>query len=150
MVIVKSKLTGKFLHQHSGSANHFRFRKHLQVQDDKEFMATLPGTRRSHNYYIEPRTPGEKATARETHNRMYNAEPIEARRYASAGSALSSIGKWVGSSLAPEARKAQGIKDSRYVLPSYLEIHEIRGGNLCLVNYDDDDETKRRKEEDCK
>lgn len=137
MVIVKSKLTDKFLRQHSGSANHFSYKKHVQVQNDKEFMASLPKPRRSHNYYIEPRTEAEKAVSRERHNRMYDAEALEARRYANQGSALNSIGKW-------------NREKSKNVLPAYLEIHEIVAGNLCLVNSDDDEETKRRKKEDCK
>ena len=149
MVIVKSKLTGKFLRQHSDSANSFRRRKYYQVLEDKEFMASLPKTRRSHNHWIDPVTPGQKAINRETHDRMYDADAMEARRYTSAGSALSSIGKWIGSGLAPEARKGIEKRKAQHVLPEYLEIHEIVAGNLCLVNSDDDEETKRRKKEDC-
>ena len=137
MVIVKSKLTGKFLRQHSGSANHFNYKKHVQVRNDKDFMAGLPKPRRSHNYYIEPATEAEKAVSRETHNRMYDAEALEARRYANQGSALNSIGKW-------------NREKGKNVLPAYLEIHEIVAGNLCLVNSDDSEETKRRKKEDCR
>ena len=111
-------------------------------------MATLPPTRRSHNHYIEPATPTQKAISKEVHNRMYNADALEARRYASPGSALSSIGKWNGKTHFGKNR----VKDSEpvHTLPEYLELHEIVAGNLCLVNANDDDETKRRKEKECK
>jgi len=156
MVIIKSKLTGKFLKQHSGSANEFASNKRWQVRDDKKFMATLPPWRDSayspYYEYMCGKTSQEhsKAVNREVHNRMYCAEALEARRYATASSALTSIGKWNGGNLSVEGRKARNIKDEHYVLPEHLEIHEIVAGNLCLVNPDDDEETKRRKEKDCK
>jgi hypothetical protein len=149
MVIVKSKLTGKFLRQHSGSANNFSRKKHYQILRDKEFLADLPEDPFGYNFWIEPASDRQRAISRETHNRMYDAEALEARRFATPGSAISSIGKFVGSRFAPEARKARGIKTKQYALPEHLELHEIVAGNLCLVNADDDEETKRKKKKEC-
>ena len=89
-------------------------------------------------------------TRSEIHKRMYDAEPLEAGRYASPGSALSSIGKWIGSRKAPECRTKEELRTSRHVLPAHLEIHEIVAGNLCLVNPDDSEEIKRKKKKNCK
>lgn len=150
MIIVKSKLTGKFLRQHSGSANNFTRKKQWQVAADKEFVADLPEDPEGYNYWQDLPSERRKAINREAHNRMYNAEALEARRYTTASSALTSIGKFTGSLLAPETRKARGITTRQFALPEYLELHEIVAGNLCLVNPDDDEETKRRKKEKCK
>ena len=139
MVIIKSKLSGKFLRNHSGSANDFNRRIRWQVTGNKEFMFTLPPKIEEDKRWGYP-TPRRKAISKEVHMCMYNAEALEARRYASPGSALTSIGKWVG----------RGAEGSKYVLPEHLELHEIVAGNLCLVGPDDDEETKRRKEKNCK
>ena len=148
MVIVKSKITGKFLRQHSGSANAFSRKKHYQVMGDKKFTATLPPDPEGYNFYRDPTSERRKLINSEAHKRMYDADALEARRYASVGSALSSIGKWNGKSHfgRDKVKKSEPV----HVLPEYLEIHEIVAGNLCLVNPDDDDETKRRKEKECK
>lgn len=156
MVIIKSKLTGKFLRQHSGSTNAFSRNRRWKVCKDQKFLDTLPPlTDKEHDhvpysYSNEEPTERQKAIRRETHSRMYNAEALEARRFASPSSALTSIGKFIGSNKAPEARKAHGIKGRQYALPEHLEIHEIVAGNLCLVNPDDDEKTKRQKEKNCK
>ena len=148
MVIIKSKLTGKFLRHHSGSANNFSRRKHYQVMEDKEFTADLPDNPEGYNYWRDPPSKRQKAIRREAHNRMYDAEAIEARRFATARSAISSIGKWKLWS-ATEERPANNRFTGRSVLPEHLEIHEIVAGNLCLVNFDDSEETKRKKKKEC-
>ena len=153
MVIVKSKLTGKFLRQHSGSANDFNERIRWQVSKDKKFLESLPektAADLSRTEYWKIETPRKKAVLKEIHRRMYNAEALEARRYAGPGMALSSIGKWVGSDTAPECRTKAERRKAHHVLPEHLEIHEIIAGNLCLVNPDDDEDTKRKQMEDCK
>lgn len=141
MVIVKSKLSGKFLRNHSGSANNFNGRIRWQVFGDKKFMASLPPkTAEDRKYNAD--TPRSRAISKEVHMRMYDAEALEARRFASSGSAATSIGKWTGR----HYRRGEG----HHVIPEHLEIHEIVAGNLCLVSPDDDEETKRRKEKNCK
>ena len=150
MVIVKSKITGKFLRQHSGSANNFKGRIRWEVLKDKTLI--LPPKS------IDSQTRGEysdwchskkderqEAIALEIHKRMYNAEALEARRYTSPGSARTSIGKW---RLGPPSKHF--TEGHIYFLPDNLEIHEIVAGNLCLVSPDDNEETKRRKKENCK
>ncbi len=154
MVIIKSKLTGKFLRQHSGSANSFTSKNRWKITKDEKFLSTLPprGDRESDYGHYGPGTPTErqKKISREVHDRMYNAEAMEARRYATISSALTSIGKskWLGVTLAEQKRL--GGTRLQFVLPEHLEIHEIVAGNLCIVDVNDDEETKRRKEKECK
>jgi hypothetical protein len=154
MVIIKSKLTGQFLRQHSGSSNAFSRKRRWKVIKDQKFLDTLPKSGKNERDYgnFGPGKPTERrrAITREVHNRIYDAEPLEAHRFATAGSALTSIGKFVGSRYGVEARELHGIKGRQYALPEHLEIHEIVAGNLCIVDVNDDEETKRRKEKDCK
>jgi hypothetical protein len=149
MVIIKSKITGEFLRQHSGSARALCRRIYYQVLRDETL--NLPKKRRDDNWYSY-RNPDkrENAILLEVHKRMYNAEALEAHRYANSGSALPSIGMRIGSSLAPEARSRAERCKRRYVLPENLEIHEVVGGNLCLVNSNDSPETKLKKKKQCK
>ena len=148
MVIIKSKLTGKFLRQHSGSSNKFNGRIRWKVAGDKEFVKTLPAKTEADKEWRAD-TPRRKAIRQETHRRMYDAEPLEARRFASAGSALTSIGKF---NRHPDGPKHTGMSTTfgKYSLPEHLEIHEIVAGNLCIVDVNDDEKTKRRKEKECK
>jgi len=148
MVIVKSKITGKFLRQHSGSANDFKSRIHWKVIKDKTLKLPPRGKANQGKYsdwYSRDNDERQKAIQLEIHRRMYDAEALEARRYASPGSATSSIGKW------DFTGPSRNITKSRvYYLPDDLEIHEIVAGNLCLVNPNEDEETKKRKKENCK
>jgi hypothetical protein len=153
MVIVKSKLTGKFLRQHSDSANNFNRRCRWKIQKaQKGKLPPYPSGPWDDPKLQKQRDKHNLALAKLVHAEMYNAEALEARRYASPGMALSSIGKWIGGGLSPEAREARGIssKKHQHVLPEHLEIHEIVAGNLCLVGSDDDEDEKRKKMEDCK
>jgi len=140
VVIIKSKLTGKFLRQHSGSSNSFNSRIGWKVSGDRGFVKTLPAKIEADKEWNKD-TPRRKAIREEIHRRMYDAEALEARRFANKGSALTSIGKWGG---------AHYGKGGGYVIPEHLEIHEIVAGNLCLVNPNDDPETKQRKKRECK
>ena len=150
MVIIKSKVTGKFLRQHSGSANDFRGRIRWKVLKDKT-LKLPPKSMADQNkgkysdWYPNENDERHKAIALEVHKRMYDAEALEARRYANPGSATTSVGKW------RNGGPSKYIAKSRvYYLPDDLEIHEIVAGNLCLVNPGDDEEIKKRKKEDCK
>ena len=152
MVIVKSKITGKFLRQHSGSANDFKSRIRWKVATDKTLKLppkSIDDQNRGEysDYYFSNGKGGERQEAvdAEIHKRMYDAEALEARRYASPGSATTSVGKWHYHK--PGQHMAKG---ATYHLPDYLEIHEIVAGNLCLVSPGDDERTKRRKKEECK
>ena len=152
MVIIKSRFTGKFLKRHSGSARNLRSKLGYRLQKEAEALMDRP---RPRGTWKNPEMKAWNAdlggiTERLAHEKMYSAEAIDARIYATKGSALSSIGQFVGSTFAPEARKARGIKGPQYDLPEHLEIHEIVAGNLCIVDVDDDEETKRRKKEKCK
>lgn len=150
MVIVKSKITGKFLRQHSGSVGDFRRKIRLKVMKDKTLKlpaksaADLKKGKYS-DWYSNENDERHKAVQLEIHKRMYDAEALEARRYASPGSAKTSIGKWYYHK--PGQHMAKG---ATYYLPDDLEIHEIVAGNLCLVSPGDDEETKKRKKENCK
>lgn len=147
MVIVKSKITDKFLRQHSGSVNDFKRRIRYKVARNGVFMASLPPkTEWERNWPYKETTKRQKAITLEVHKCMYNADALEARRYASPGSATASVGKW-----RTEAMKSKYLVEGRvYYLPDDLEIHEIVAGNLCLVSPDDSEELKRKKKEDCK
>jgi len=150
MVIVKSKITGKFLRQHSGSFNDFKSRIRWQVLKDKTLelppksMRDLNRGKYSDWYSNDPNDERQKAIKAEIYKRMYSAEALEARRYATPGSATSSVGKWRSG---PPTKHL--TKGRVYYLPDNLEIHEIVAGNLCLVNPNDDEETKLRKKEKC-
>jgi len=151
MVIIKSKFTGKFLKRHSGSSRNLRSKLGYRLQKEAEALMDRPrprGTWKDSEMAVWRADLG-KITERLAHEKMYSAEALDARVYATKGSALSSIGQWTGSSCAPEARKARGIRP-RCALPEHLEIHEIVAGNLCIVDVDDDEETKRRKKKKCK
>lgn len=149
MVIIKSKITKKFLRHHSDSARALKRRIYYQVLEDKTL--NLPEKRRDDNWYSY-RNPDEreKAILLEVHKRMYNAEALEAHRYVSPGSALPSIGMRIGSSLTLEARSRAERCKRRYILPENLEIHEVVGGNLCLVDPNDSSKTKLKKKKQCK
>jgi hypothetical protein len=149
MVIIKSKLTGKFLRQHSGSVNNFSRRMRGKMNKDREFLAGLPEDPKGYNYWRDTPSDRQKAINRETHNRMYDAEALEARRFANPGTAMTSIGKFNRFEDGPKHRKGRGTTFGTYSLPGHLEIHEIVAGNLCLVNPDDSEETKRKKEKEC-
>lgn len=74
MIIVKSKITGKYLKRHSTSYNKFRRSVYCRVckklsSDEVNDMI---------------------------HAEMFSAEPLEARMYHSEGSALNSVGKYKG------------------------------------------------------
>ena len=152
MVIVKSKITGKFLRRHSGSYNHFRSKKGYDKTVVKRAREEM-GCPRPKGKWDDPAVKAwqeeyNKIVGRLAHEAMFNAEAIEARVYATPGSATASVGVW---------NKAQwyenrdtGGKARVYRLPEHLEIHEVVAGNLCLVNPDDDEETKRRKEKHCR
>jgi len=146
MVIVKSKLTGKFLRQHSGSANNFARRTRWNVYKDKNFPADL--LKEKEKEYYPKDLEGSRRVTSEIHRRMYDAEALEARRFANPGTALTSIGKFDRFKDGPHHNK-RGTTFGTYFLPEYLEIHEIVAGNLCLVNPDDSEETKRKKEKEC-
>jgi hypothetical protein len=153
MVIIKSKLTGKFLRQHSGSASNFhrriRYKSEVRKQADKEI-----GTARPRGTWQEPEVRAwnaeyDKIINRITHGLAYNAEALEARRYTNSGTAMTSIGKFNRFKDGPKHHKGRGTTFGTYSLPEHLEVHEIVAGNLCLVNPDDSEETKRKKEKEC-
>lgn len=151
MIIVKSKKTGKFLRHHSGSANEFSRRIYYQVMRDKKFTATLPPAKKQHwdSPYDRRDDKRSQMIREEVHRRMYNAEALEARRYKNAGSAATSVGKFKRFDK-PVRRHRAPTRFGTYSLPDHLEAYEIVAGNLCLVNPNDDEETKRKKQEDCK
>jgi hypothetical protein len=70
-------------------------------------------------------------------DRIFDSDPEGARVYASKGSATTSVGKW--------SRSGNSWR-GKMVLPSHLEIHEIKESYVCVMrpdgssNCDDDDE----------
>lgn len=149
MIIVKSKITGKFLRQHSGSARNLHMKTYYQVIKDKTL--DLPEDDRKGNMYsFDTVSDRAKAIRKEIHKRIYNSDALGARRYASERSVLPSIGEWGGNDKAPECRSKAERKKAHYVLPDCLELHEIVAGNLCLANPDDTDKVKNKKKDGCK
>ncbi|KPK10627.1 MAG: hypothetical protein AMJ56_07605 [Anaerolineae bacterium SG8_19] len=136
MIIVKSKITGKFLRQHSGSYNDFKtYRCRWKVLKKHEgTLPKVPPGQWNDPEVIRKRGEREAIISELVHQEAFNAEPLDARRYASVGSAKQSLYSHYWRD-----------KDT-----SWIEFHEIVAGNLCLVNPDDDEETKRRKEKHCK
>ena len=123
MIIVKSKITGKFLRQHSGSATKFRLKTYYEVIEDRSL--DLPEDDGS--YYVgttKELNDRQKAIRDEMRRRTFNADATEARRYANSGSALISIGTWAKDCI---------TKKARYVLPDHLELYEIVADNPRLI-----------------
>ena len=130
-VIVYNKRTGKYLKRHSGSFRHAWSRLELR-NDIWPILIEKFGKRISYRDDIEA------ARKQELKRRMYlvdlicDAEPEEARVYHSEKSALSSVGM-----LNPEWNRHN--RDSGiplYVLPDYLEIHEIKQAAVCVMRPD--------------
>lgn len=110
MIIVKSKITGKYLRQRSGSFN-------------KQWMRCFyhkDAPRQKLNPYTPSQyTPEErKEMIKFIHGKLFDAEPLEARRYHSMGSCLSSVGSY---------------RDGKTHWPENMEAFEIVAGNLCII-----------------
>ena len=133
MIIVKSKITGKFLKQHSGSARNLGLSTYCKVVTDESL--DLPEDDGSY-YSGTSKELNDRAQAihDEMHRRMFDSDAMGARRYASKGSVLTSIGVWSGDDTPPEGRTKKQRKKFKYMLPDYLELHEV----------------KEKKKKDCK
>lgn len=131
MVILKSKRTGKFLRHHSGSFNNYRWTMRWKIQKTRKAdLPPLPQGRWDDPEFKLARYEYETALSELVHKEMFNSEALEARRYATVGSAKQSL--------------------YSFKKPDWLEFHEIVAGNLCLVNSEDDEAEKQRKKEDCR
>ncbi len=124
-VIVFNKHTGKYLRRHSGS-----FRNAVQTSQYKsktremirEKFGTCPSwhtDREKHDEYCNK-------VYRFSEDLLFDAEPGDARVYATEGSATTSVGVW-----------DKDRNNARtYKLPAYLEIHEIKESFACVMRPD--------------
>ena len=118
MIIVKSKTTGKFLKHRSGSTRKLKHDTYHDIINDE----TLSLPEDDGIYYVDvdgTTSPRVKAVSEEIHKRIFSADAIGARQYSSKASVLNSIG-------------VRTEKAAKYVLPDYLELHEIIDGSLQL------------------
>ncbi len=120
--IVYNKRTGKYLQKHSGSYRAFRRMwaykdKNAQILKDKFGPAPKWTTITPDDYYD---AYWHKVNIFLTDS-ICQAEPNNARQYATEGSAAASVGEYT-TSIAPENRKS---KKEVYVLPDYFELHEV-------------------------
>lgn len=148
MVIVKSKITGKFLKRHSGSYHDFRRRTGHKTSKAAQKELGLP---RPSGPWNDPEVKAwqeafYKIQGRLCHERMFSGEALEARVYANPGSALVSVGAWNRD----ENGKVTEIDGRLNRLQEHLELHEIVAGNLCIVDVNDSEEDKKAKAKDCK
>jgi len=139
-VIVFNKRTGKYLQRHSGSFN-------KKVRD----MRWKLGKKICEIFGPAPSWYGGMSeSAREEYEKyhvkvrqfcedsIFNAEPGDARVYATESSAKTSVGVW-----------NKPFKDRVYKLPDHLEIHEIKESFVCVMrpdgssNCDDEEENER-------
>lgn len=135
-VLVFNKRTSRYLRRHSGSYHHFismmRWKKEWPAILKEKFgeCPSWQTDREKHDEY-----------QRNVHHFLIdqacNADPEDARIYASAGSALNSVGvlnpilreSWI-------SRKNRAKDIHTYVLPSYFEIHEIKEAFMCIMRPD--------------
>lgn len=123
-VIVFNKRTGKYLRRHSGSYRDkwdmLRYKKNISEEIKKRFGGApeWSGNREAYyKYHVE--------VNRFLKDMICDAEPEDARVYASRGSALTSVGVL-----------DRNRKDRVYKLPDYLEIHEIKEAFVCVMRPD--------------
>jgi hypothetical protein len=107
--------------------------KHKYQKEIKEELGEIPSWR-----YDREKFDKYKINARKfAHNKIFNAEPGDARVYATKGSATASVGVF----------NRDRIGSRTYILPDHLEIHEIKESFVCVLRPDgssncDDEETK--------
>ena len=122
-VIVFNKRTGKYLKRHSGSFSHVvsmvKYKSKYKEMINKIF-GTAPrwGRNNSEEYYKY-----HKKVRQFSEDQVFNAEPGDARVYATKGSATSSVGVF----------NRDKIGSRTYILPDYLEIHEIKESFVCVM-----------------
>ena len=124
-VVIFSKRTNKYLKRHSGS---FRRIKGMLIYKKgiKEKIMDMFGPM--------PICSTDKNRAEYYHNvsqfaedNLFNADPGNARVYASSGSALTSVGV---------LRKDYRTSGKVYELPDHLEIHEVKKSTVCVIRTD--------------
>jgi hypothetical protein len=135
-VIVFNKRTGKYLQRHSGSYRRkwhmMRYKKGVIEEITKKF-GPCPLWRKNSEAYAKY----QSKLGRFLRDSICNAEPGDARVYATKGSATASVG----------AFNRDRIGHRTYVLPDYFEIHEIKEAFVCVMRPDgssncDDEEAK--------
>lgn len=135
-VIVFNKRTGKYLQRHSDSYRH----RWSMLQYNKEIIKEVIKKLGPVPLRREDREAADKYQAKLNEflkDKVFNAAPEDARVYATEGSATSSVGMF--------SRNKIGRRT--YILPDYLEIHEIKESFVCVMRPDgssncDDEETK--------
>ena len=135
-VIVFNKRTDKYLKRHSGSYRHKWRRMHYSGNTQEEINKKF-----GHSpLWREDREAYNKYHAKVNaflKDMICDAAPEDARVYATKGSAISSVG----------AFDRDKIGSRTYILPDYLEIHEIKESFVCVMrpdgssNCDDDNGT---------
>lgn len=109
MIIVKSKITGKFLRRHSGSYRNLNYDMlHKLFKND------------------EGKTSSEQRK-KDVHEEMFNAIPFNARMYMHVSGAVFSVGKRL-SYVVPEMGR-----DNVCQLPEHLELYRITKSNLTIT-----------------
>jgi hypothetical protein len=140
-VIVFSKRTGKYLKRHSGSFGH----KVRMLQYNDKVRKTIIEKFGPYPSWKQDGVSIYQDFHRDVHqfceDLVFDANPEDARVYASETSATTSVGTrttWV----VPEHRSSS---NRVYVLPDHLEIHEIKESFVCVMkpdgssNCDDED-----------
>jgi len=127
-VIVFSKRTGKYLQRHSGSFNRkvsdMRWKLGKKIG---EKFGPAPAWHQGMSEKAQDEYKRYHADVRQfCEDSIFNAEPGDARVYASEGSAKTSVGTW-----------DKPFKDHVYKLPEHMEIHEIKESFVCVMRPDD-------------
>jgi hypothetical protein len=124
-VIVFNKRTNKYLRRHSGSYRHkwhmLRYNKEI-VEEVQEKFGPVPLWREDGQVAGKYQAKLSKFLK----DKICDAAPEDARVYATEGSAISSVGVF----------NRDKIGSRTYVLPDYLEIHEIKEAFVCVMRPD--------------
>jgi len=139
-VIVFNKRTGKYLRRHSGSFRERWYRLGRKKSIEQDIIETF-GPNISRFEYPKGYDKRQLKINMFLKDKMCDAPPEEARVYHSKSTALQSVGIW--------KRNDEKHKTSfgKYVLPDYMEIHEIKESFVCIMRPDgssncDDENTK--------
>lgn len=134
-VVIFNKRTGRYLRRHSGSYYTFR-RRIIYKREVRERIQKEIGNRPNKN---DPAlAEWQKKASQILEKEMFGANPEDARIYATAGSALTSVGELnpVWREERPKSGECCNKNINVYVLPGYLEIHEIKEAFMCIMRPD--------------